>query len=356
MPFTWRGIEYRIPAHEGPNPTEAITMDGANGSMLVSVNWDERFTAMKEFVGYSELAITDSEDFVGHQYIKRYTPIPNIRFQADISGITTQSVQGFLYCDGCQARGVHLKAQSKTGELAIDEWYREPTYDAAYLTLSLSSRPYLILADGEVLRLQQDNLAQFQYPDEALFFRYVSAEYKPRAKFQTIPEMQSLQFNIESAGGVGTQGRPVSRTAGITLHEGDVRITWHEVPIEAIPWDAIRACVGKTNTFVLAPFSSFVKALIGNIGSGELVCNYPEIDYYRMANGGWCADIHYNFTHYPNGANQFYDWQNGRFTPVSRNKQTQLIGGQIIGGDESHLLFPPADFRQLFRPPVVPQT
>lgn len=207
-----------------------------------------------------------------------------------------------------------------------------PASDELEVTVTYSERKYQIMTDQEVVARTGT-----PRPDESFLLRYVSWEQQTAAQYQSLPNTTALVWQ-PTVPQVGLTGKPVLNKKFVIFNEADVFLTWHDIPVDAIPWTAINACTGKTNQF---PLGGHLLTFVPLYGAETLICMSPMIRNRLSSIGLLHADITYRFKYYPYGANNFYRWEGpdaagNFFIPVRYS-----TGGR---------LFQLADFRSLFRP------
>jgi hypothetical protein len=212
--------------------------------------------------------VTPAITTYGASYLSRNVPHPHPNFSP------LMHCEGFSQVQGSRPIGTPSQDNVKTG-----------CFEEALVTANYWVPPYEIEKDSVVLGADG-------YPDESTFKRYISGTRKPIGKLQTIPKYGPLVWN---------DGTPADNTATVPLFEQDVSVTWHQIPIAAIPWDFINELYGKTNASEFGSETS----IIGLYPAETLVMGSAEPTYYRQSTGDWAADLTYRLRYYPNGANKF---------------------------------------------------
>lgn len=208
-------------------------------------------------------------------------------------------------------------------------------FNEARMRVTYSAPLYPILTDAELTAA-----AGTTFPDEASLLRYCTIDQQAAAKFQTIPSYSPLVWSSRAGApgdGGPTIGNSVTNTRVVLLFEGDLTVTWHDVPIELYSKVKIKSIVGKTNS---AAFGSPESILGESYPVGTLVCGVPKKRLKRMTNGKFGFDVTYYFKYYPFGANYFYF--------MDRNK-TPGFYPAAFDTTGAKPLYESADFRALFR-------
>lgn len=314
--------KYSFSSSKGTAAAE-YKMPWADLSNLQAANL-QIFQAKRDFLGYSEPVYNNGNNgkVVG---ISRIIPYPH------------PQDPNYLYADAISNIQGDVPLGIDSNNLA--------QYDEASMSVTFSSREYTIVDSGifDEFKLQQ----------------YVTIKVEPTGRYERIPNPSAMRFYNPQAqlvpGGTGVlsvmpggnfTGPVVSNAAVFTIAEGEVFITWHQIPVEAIPWTAISTCVGccdsdrDPNT---ALFNFLADTYLGPIlqpSTGRnkpvFLCLVPKIsDPYPMVNGRFAVDIQYRFKYYPFGVNYFYNWNIAQFT---------LAGNTTTG----RLLYQAAHFNTLF--------
>src|ERR1051326_198342 len=252
------------------------------------------FQAGRDFLGYSNTAKDLSGNVTG---IQRIIPYPHPTSPNYLYAVSVPNIEGWvpLGQDG--------------SKISI--------YDEAKVTVDFSTRSFKIKDDGTA--------------DESILSQYVTIIPTTTGRMERIPQGSALVWT-------GTN-ISVANTGAVTFCEGEVDIIWHQIPVEAIPWNAIATCVGccdgasagggneKTflkNTYI-GPVFQTLREATGQRFVPVFVCLSPKISKpYPMISGNspdetnYAVDINYKFKFYPFGANNFYRWDVAQFRPASR--------------------------------------
>jgi len=198
-----------------------------------------------------------------------------------------------------------FRVMGTKGEPARADAFGVQSFDEALIHVSYSQPPFPILTDVDLQSASGRN-----FPDEGTLLRYVSVDQQTGAKYQTIPAFGNLMWTFRNSGVPGSTiadpqdggprpKSPVIFKNAMILFEGDIVLTWHEVPLEAFPISAITALVGRTNRYAFGHPDS----VLGTIPAQTLVCGPPKRKLRRLRNGRFGYDISYLFKYYPQGAN-----------------------------------------------------
>jgi hypothetical protein len=267
---------------------------------------------------------------------------PNGMFLAD----GFERVQGFI--PNSPAIGPALTATFEEAETVIH--FRSPRNGYRVLHDSLAIDPAIRL------------------PREYYITRNHEVVEKNTARSQTIPPDAGLQWQFLG----GTPNLNCSAANFITLHEGEVHLTWYPVPADAYNEVAMTNLIGKTNNATFPPVQgiipgipatpprSLLSAKGGPKGYGTLVMGCPSKEVIRMGDCSWAYKIMISMRWFPYGANSFFLWNPPagargriRIDPTDGPVQDATLGGpgyyRVARPDQSPL-FPTADFRTGWMP------
>ena len=285
--------------------------------------------AALDFLGYSTIGILDNKKFVS-----RITPYDHPNFHDYLFADSIQKMVGDVpLLHNGPSKDVNAVA-------AYDEWA---------ITLNFSARPYEVLSDAELMK--KTGLA---FCDESKLHRYVNVQILPTGRAERIPSGVALYWVGWPTAGVGLGPALMSNTGVVNIVEASVSITWYQIPATLIPWDAIKDCMGKTNSDAIGSANNTFYAFFAE---GTLICLAPRISpMYRMANGRFAADVTYSFLYKYYGANSFLRWnaEEDSFGNPSTGPTYQVAtrDGTLGGGK----LYPAVAFNRLFwgadQPPV----
>jgi hypothetical protein len=320
VPVRARGVARNTLVREAAPGSPEYAFAGAGGNnkcvRRFYMQWGQNpaviWNAAKDFLGLSSIRIDPN---MGKKFVSRTIPCDNPNFLLAPPPPTVDP--SFYYAESMPQVAGDVPAYQDSNKVG--------TFDEAKLTVVYSTMPYGILTDGELAA------ATGTYADESSLLRYVSFEEKTGGYYQTIPLAGALKWVPD--------GKDMVMKKGVILPEGDLHITWHQIPIAAYPNTAIAACVKASNN---APLGN-PNSLVGAIPTGQLVCLWPQKQLVKLTDGTWGLNVHYFFKRYPQGANSFYRFQ---AAPGVSGFQPATFTGAAGGAQ----LFPPADFNALFQP------
>lgn len=302
----WRNTIYAEAIPESPE--ESLGRDNSRTQRAIYVAWDQRYQAVRDFVGWPELKADGATPF-----ISRTTPHRHPEAQ-------------FMVCTGCTRIQGMVPRGKTTGPNPGQDLAK---YDLAKLYLSYETVLYDIKEDAESLGLGG-------FPDDGQTFRYVATLFQPAGKFTTIPRGQLRKVDAAAPARV-----LITHEHAKFIPEGELTMNWVDVP--TIPIQAILNTAGKVNS---AAFNGFP--------AETLLCLPPRIrpttSPAPTPTGGvrtW--DILYQFKWLPSvdkgGAARGHNWllryDAGAIDYVEVSSDGTPAGDRI---------YRTADFRKLFRP------
>lgn len=308
------------------SPKYSFGLREAKATAEYKMPWDVNgvnvFTAKRDFCGYSE-AVFDNVAIVG---INRTIPYPH------------PQDPNYLYADAVTNIEGDVPLGQDSNQVAL--------YDEASVSVAFSNRNFVI-GDSGIF-------------DESELLQYVTISVQPTGRYERVPNPQFYRFypstNVSVvaqepdgsllAQGAGIPTEIVTNSLVITFCEAEVSIIWHQVPVEAIPWNAISTCVGRCDgdrdpktfdyTFLRTSYLGPILQAASGRKRAVFLCLVPKIsDPYPMVNGGFAVDINYRFKFYPFGANYFYNWKIGDYQ-AGGNSQT---GKLFFQGAKFNTLF-----------------
>jgi hypothetical protein len=318
----WRGYDYTYHMPGGASPEESLMTDTGRVQATVQVrDWENRLEAVKAFAGYSYV------DSVGGilRVLRRVTPHP----WPDLP---------WVYAMGAtRAIGGSPKGP--------DPVTRLPRYRMGAITLQYSALSYDILEDDAVLA-EQGPLVGLPDEGDALrrgVRRYVTKHRKRATRTYTIPN-GFLYYTDDKS--------PVPQGAlGFTEHYAIITWIWHQVPVDAIPYQHWAAA---TNAVNLAAFDGH--------DAGTLLLSAPDERPVRLADGTRAYDIIYEARWLPRvgldgvakGHNSFPRQltagpNTGKldYVPVTTRGPNFAAPAPLVGGSPPYSSF---DFPLLFAP------
>lgn len=195
------------------------------------------------------------------------------------------------------------------------------------------------------------------YPDEGLLLRWVSRAPTASARALTlpggliswVPVGGNVAGNPETLPKAGAfTGQAVKIKEGIVVPdpEQSLTITWHEIPLPAIPWSSIYASIGALNLYPLDPTN--INAPTGTVmyeGPQFQVDEHPVLGL--VAHIRHAFKIRYNYdpiTNVPRG------WNWGRRVVNGQLVMRQFAAYDTTGFIQGNPPFRYADHNNLFRP------
>lgn len=252
-------------------------------------------------------------------YISRQVPHEHSAFGSDNVFTNYQFADGFLYAEQITGAG---DVCTGTDDLGNGQ------YDELAVNVSYTSRPYRIITDNQLAFESGTGLV-----DESTLLRYVSFQRQNASIYQTLPTTTTLVW-------ANDPGTPVLNKKTVIFTEGDVLLTWHQVPATCIPYTAIDSLPWTTNS---APVGGMPRTIIPRFATGTLVYIGASFSFYRWHDSQFLADITHRFKHYPRGANVFYRWDDRTGNPW-----------QPIRFKSGDPFVPSADHTLLFKPEARP--
>jgi hypothetical protein len=322
--FTW--LAEKMPG----SPIYSFSATEAKGSSKFYVAWDDEHNnlsqARLDFLGYSEGVSIDEavENFGGKRFVRRIIPYEH------------PNEPDYLFADAIQKIEGDVPIGSPSKDSSDVAMYDEALFDIQY-----SSRPFQVLTDKEL----QDRIRLLPgggglYPDESSLLRYVSIQTQGAGKTERIPPNAASLKWVGNPPDPPAARRPMNNSCVVNLVEGQVQITWYQIPVEMVPWRSIFVCLGCTNEDALGPFPA-----------KTLVLQVPKIGVpYRMATGEFAVDVLYNFLWKPFGANAFLRWDAISDDGLTSGPQYQLATRD--GTADGKGLFPVRLFNGLFWGPA----
>lgn len=267
--------------NDGTSPDYDFGEDYGQSSRTFYTAWEQNDDSLSQQIRNDILGYTYIAAEGGVKYLARTSPIGHPD-----------------YPETMHASSVRISGRKGTPDGRSNTGVQQ--FDEALLSVSYSQLPYQIYSDRELKAITGT------FPDEGSLLRFVSLDQQTAAKYQTIPAFGNLVWDIAAGapGALAPDGKPQSLTLKATtiLFEGDVVITWHEVPYDAYPISAINHLVGKTNS---SPFGHPL-SIPGVYPAKTLVCGPPRKKMRRLRDGSLGFDITYAFKYYPLGANTFF--------------------------------------------------
>lgn len=285
---TGNKVTYADTAYDSPEP--GFVLNAGKATREVKVNWVDQVKAVKAFVGFAQMRVSPT----GIRYIHRAIPDDYPLF-FNLAG------KPWLWCVGAPT----VKGKGKP--LGTDANGLN-SFRYAYITLNYSSLTYEIVPDPACLgNNNYQNAAPNplkNLPDESRLLRYVTRVIKPYSRIISLPFgfMRVIGArNLPDPPGNGlVQELPLIGPRGQLIREGipirqagmDVRYTWHCVPEEAIPIEAIQNSLSCVND---ADFDVFQANTL-------LFEDIADLSPERSPIGDRIYTITYKFKYLPNKA------------------------------------------------------
>jgi hypothetical protein len=243
----------------------------------------------------------------------------------------------WLYCTSIQ------RTEPQGASLGVDS-NSAAIYPCVRFTCQFNLLPYFIRPDSDIISTTAPLAG---YPDEgnALaegwfgYSRYVSRSVKPGGVMYTLPlgVLKRTDLGATDAGNKIPQGIPFHSI------QAQVRYTHHQVPIDGIPFKAIKKSFNGVND---ADFDFAVK--------GTLLLKDLEVTQYPNYFGQWLADVTYLMSWQPNydpvsqtdmgwNSRLLYDKPSGKFRYVA-------VSTNGLAPTDNNAAYPFRDFTALFRP------
>jgi hypothetical protein len=301
----------------------------------IGIGEADRFNAARALLGYPVVQVSPT----GQNFITRTLPdaYPAPKNPAT-GGLATFGLD-YLWATSIR----RTMPDGKT--LGIDS-LGAARYPLVRFQVEYSILPYIVRDDFSVLASSGplDGL-----PDEGTALaagwlsssRYVSRFVKPGGHMYTLP--QGLLKRTDMVTGNALPVAMPWRSVEATL-----RYTWHQVPINGIPENAIYQTYNCVND-----------AIFDNRPTGTLLFKDVEITQYQNALGIWMADVSYTFGFQPNYSQvskKCLGW-NSRLLYVKTPGGLDYVGVSSNGaapatvvGTSNNAAYPFRDFTALFRP------
>lgn len=293
-----------------------------------------RMSLAENILGYSVLT-----EGGGARYIERQVPY------AHHCGASARNEARVRY-----QYAVDLKLEPISGRTLESTDDDTPAYAAYRGRVTFETLPYFVLEDGEV---QAPSGPLVGVPDEGfwiaqgwVYSRYISRQIDYAPRTVTLPQgmakfIKDDSFDPEAKASPVPVGIPYSQFRTIREY------TWHEVPIQAIPEQAIELCAQAVN---LEEFDGCEPGTLLLLGAK--ISHYPS-----PLGGGMLADVSYKMCHLPNidpATGAQIGW-NGIIRGFRGNLYVwplSLDGEEPVEGEDGNdeRLFKLRDFADLFRP------
>jgi hypothetical protein len=130
-----------------------------------------------------------------------------------------------------------------------DSGLRGNEYDGGIvLPLEFEKPLYHILEDGELAPEDTANYNGLGPRWATEIDRYVEYEETPESSYVTPPSVTGMMAWSKGQTGLGGEdNQSFPQNYSTILGEASIRLRWHQIPDDALPLDAIYACLGKVN-------------------------------------------------------------------------------------------------------------
>lgn len=293
---------------------EQYTQDnGSYQTTQVAVAWEDANDFIDFAVGYTEWDRADATRF--HRVLPMASPY-----------------QATMHCDGCTMSDWTMH-RGNVRQNSVTKWLEA---DAAFYDLIFRPRLYEMLTDVQV--------DGSDYPWAAHgckeLGRYVTRWPHPKSEEL---KLGSYTLEADNPATPGVWGNNIPEPGFVPNFTIDVLYTWHAVPFDAVPIDAIDECGGKTNNAAFDKKRNVADTAWVDRWAAETLVFRGTADRlvpYAGPNGEQLVDIQYRFEYRGQGFNKFPPPSgSGSWWPVRRRNITPTA-----------YLYPTADFRKLFKP------
>lgn len=290
--------------------TDQGMLHGRSMSVCVLIPWEESDEYLARFIGYTEWD-------EGEKKLKRTLPLQNQWLPE-------------LWCD--QFDLISHGAYPERDDFGSGQAW--PRQDWAIYRLRFSRLPYEVKPDSEIAN--QDGAERFRYVS-------VRRSYLPRER-----RVSGFGFVYEDE---GTWKQVPDETIFIPEHTVRIDVTWHQIPENAVPWDVIAEYMGCVN-------NSVINLMGMAFGTHKLLFRglAETIERYMGPNGKWYYDLPYVFEYRP----ARYGWNGYTKPQIDANGERtygrirRAVPG-VEAGEDLPLVYPEADFMQLFTPGGMPK-
>ena len=290
------------------SPQYSVDKKQSRGTQDFYVEWDSCNinipTMITDFLGYSRFNPATASN---PNFISRFPPYEHPNFKNQLYAESLQKAEGDVP-QGLTSGG-SLPAGNPSQDVA-----GVASYDETKVNVNFSSLTYRVMPDSAV-----ENRGLFGAPNESYLERYVTIHAETRHRLERVPAAVGLLFT-------GTDNAAVAQGAAASFVEGDVTITYHQIPVQGIPWQGIVNCVGRVdassirnglpraNWFLSSSYIGPVFQTSAGRTKPNFLCLNPKLtDPYVMPDGNYAVDITYRFKFFPFGCNFFWRWDKGRF-------------------------------------------
>jgi hypothetical protein len=306
--------------------------DRPDGDILYQprISYGEQYTVNNGSYQQTQVAVawSDANDFIDFALgYAEWDRAETSRFHRVLPMVSPY--QSTMYCESVSMADFAMFRGSLRQADDLNKWLEA---DFAFYDLVFRPRLYDLLTDAQV--------DGSDYPWAAHgckeLGRYVTRWAHPRTE-----ELKLGTYKLEAQNPSTSAWSSIPDPGFVPVFSIDVLYTWHCVPYDAVPIDAIAACGAKVND------AAFDKKR--NVADTLWVDMWPEgtllfkgtsdrLQPYSGPNGELLVDVPYRFEYKPNGWNKFPPpGGTGAWWPVRRK-------------DGGGPLYDEADFKTLFKP------
>lgn len=327
-------------ARDGTSPLAAYGWKGGpdrSETRTYRVRWADRHLALRQLVGYSYVETSEGPDGNAARKLRRELP-EGVPWDPTVHCTRARIVRGEKWT----GRAVY---ERDTGQLRAGYPNRNPTKDDDLLPTdgawkANEFKTAVITADfaaGDFYR----------YDDAAIDSTFAGSEL---ARFTSYRDDRSASY-VTIRGGVlyyiipevpaDASTRVIPFALGRIEGKKSVFLKWHQVAVDAVPWQTIDGLVGKTNKL---PFL--------NYPAGTLLMLPPKVDRYVMANGWIGCDVELVMDFFKEGHHKIlYAAQgkaiNYRYATTMQSRNQEPTPGEIPAGE---FIYDEADYFPAFNP------
>lgn len=318
--------------HSQESPQESFGWDYGQATRIFDVDWDDRYDAIWQILGYSSYDATNNPN----KLFKRWLP---------------EVHPGFPWLIATKINNMQGWGNPGTGGLPTFELLggrKVARYTKCRIKVEYEAPNFSIVPDSQVWGGGGLN---------SEMLRYVDFQIKPNADYLTLPQTSFFKW-APSAKGVPFQPSKI-------VGNCDFSLTWHQVPYEGIPFNNILAALGTVNNNKAAD----TNGLFLNVNPGTLLLIGVSLKRIKTPYGTWAWTIEYTMRYQKNthtstdaftgvdlGHNAFIDWNNTGggdktfdYWQVTTNGSTYAI--TTADPTAGTTIFGVSDFYKLFQGP-----
>lgn len=340
----------------GQSPADTFWYDvpdagGSKQTRVYDVAWSDRFTAVQELLGYSDINGNGGSNFVS-----RAIPDGDPDFVIAPTRLNLNKRLGaipYRWASRVQAQGFGIDPDQPSGESRMKSLQQTVVYGRARLTIEYTTRTYNVLSDAQMI--QGGYTDSNGNPDESSLVRYVTVVSKPKGQYLGLGGPGA--GNMIYATGPLT-GKPLQASPGVILPTWDLQVTWHQVPLHGVPSVYVNPNLQASSTLGAADITAGKVNSVTFAGypAGTLLALPPEFTPRSDPFGYRIYDVVYFFEFVPTFHN--YVPMIGGTPPLLRFEEISTDGtsyGPVndrppLDSTGKHI-YDTADFRLLFRSP-----